>query len=163
MVNTLLQEIHFGQNEHRKLKREWVNQVFHALYGKRRGLGILINRCIPFSPEKGVKAYMGRYVIIIGTFGEITISILNSYAQNVEKETFFKSIAKVIVSNGKAMILIRTISIYYRIAKWIGCNQNGDQLQKKCRVLNNVIKEVGGLFDPWRYNNSSGRDFTFYS
>ncbi len=33
---------------------------------------------------------------------------------------------------------------------------------KKSRTLNNVIKELG-LIDPWRNNNPSQKDFTFYS
>lgn len=45
----LIQETHLSESEHTKLKREWVNQVFHASYGKKRGVAILISKSLPFS------------------------------------------------------------------------------------------------------------------
>lgn len=34
---TSLQETHLTETKHRELKREWVNQVFHASYCKKNG------------------------------------------------------------------------------------------------------------------------------
>jgi len=88
----LLQEAHLVEVESQKLKREWVNQVFHASYGKRRGVAILINRSLPFSAEKVIKDNMGRFVMVIGSIGDMAISILNVYAPNEENEDFFLNI-----------------------------------------------------------------------
>ena len=87
----LIQETHLSENEHKKLEREWVNQVFHASYGKKRGVAILMNKSLPFSAEKVIKDDKGRYMVV-GTIGDMTISILNIYAPNEENETFFKNI-----------------------------------------------------------------------
>lgn len=157
----LIQETHLNEIEHKKLKREWVNQVFHASYGKKRGVAILINKSLPFSAEKVIKDYMGRYIMVVGTIGDMTILILNIYAPNEENESFFKNIANIVTSNGQGMIIMGGISIPYiqyhpRLPSERGPNT------KKSRVLNNVIKELG-LIDPWRHNNPKGRDFTFYS
>lgn len=55
----LLQETHLMETEHRKLKREWVSQVFYAAYGKRRGVAILISKGIAFRVDKEIKDNMG--------------------------------------------------------------------------------------------------------
>uniref|UniRef100_A0A3P8S3G3 Endonuclease/exonuclease/phosphatase domain-containing protein n=1 Tax=Amphiprion percula TaxID=161767 RepID=A0A3P8S3G3_AMPPE len=76
----LLQETHLTDTEHKKIKREWVNQVFYASYGKRRGVAILIGKGTPIKVEKDIKDNTGRYVLIVGSIGDMTISILNVYA-----------------------------------------------------------------------------------
>ena len=44
--------------------------------------------------------------MIVGSIRDMTISVLNVYAPIEEKETFFKLIAKVIISDAKGMILM---------------------------------------------------------
>lgn len=44
--------------------------------------------------------------MIVGSIGDVTISILNVYAPNEEKETFFILIAKLITSEAKGIILM---------------------------------------------------------
>lgn len=80
--NALLQETHLVEDEYKKLKREWVNQVFHASYGKKRGVAILIHKSLPFSVESVIKDNMGRYVMVIGSVGDMAILVLNIYAPN---------------------------------------------------------------------------------
>lgn len=36
---------------------------------------------------------MGRYIMVVGSIGDMSIYILNVYAPNEENETFFKNIA----------------------------------------------------------------------
>lgn len=62
----LLQETHLTESEHTKLRREWVNLVYSASNGKKRGVAILISKNLPFCTEKVVKDKMGRYVMVIG-------------------------------------------------------------------------------------------------
>ena len=156
----LLQETHLTEAEGKKLNKDWVNQVFHASYGKKRGVAILINKSLPFSAEKVIKDNMGRYVMVVGSISDLTVSILNVYFPNEDKDTFLKEIANLIMSNGKGMVIM---------GGDFNVVQNGklDRLppemgSKKSNLLNNVIKELG-LIDPWRHNNPRGRDFTFYS
>lgn len=63
----LIQETHLVEGEYKKLEREWVNQVFHASYGKKRGVAILINKSLPFFAEKVIQDTMGRYVMVVGS------------------------------------------------------------------------------------------------
>ncbi len=158
----LLQETHLIETEHRKLKREWVDRVFHASYGKRRGVAILISKGTTFKVEKEIKDNMGRFVMIIGSIGDMTISILNVYAPTEEKETFFKLIAKVITSDAKGMILMGGDFNTVQNGRLDRLPPDQGPSTKKSRVLNNVTKELG-LTDPWRDNNRKRRDYTFYS
>ena len=78
----LLQETHLSEKEHIKLKREWVNLVYSASNGKKRGVAILISKTLAFSAEKVVQDKSGRYVMVVGSVGGTEISILNVYAPN---------------------------------------------------------------------------------
>lgn len=102
----LLQETHLSGEENEKLKREWVNQVYYASYGKRRGVTILIHKSVPFVLENVIKDPDGRYVMIVGTVGDTVMTIVNIYALNEDDDKFFKTIANVIVSKGRGMMII---------------------------------------------------------
>jgi len=104
---------------------------------------------------------MGRYIMVVGTIGEITISIINIYAPNEENETFFKNIANTVSSYGQGMIILGGDFNTIQNDKLDRLSSEKGPNTKKSRVLNNVINELG--LDPWRYNNSKGKDFTFFS
>lgn len=158
----LVQETHLSENEHKKLKREWVNQVFHASYGKKRGVAILISKSLPFTVEKVIKDDMGRYIMVVCIVGDMTISILNIYASNEENETFFFNIANMVTINERGMIIMGGDFSTIQNSKLDRLPAERGPNTKKSRVLNNVIKEQG-LIDPWRNNNPKGKHFTVYS
>lgn len=63
----LLQETHLSTNEHSKLKRDWVGQVFSSSFtSKSRGVAILVNKHLPLSDVKTVSDKSGRYVMLKG-------------------------------------------------------------------------------------------------
>lgn len=57
---------------------------YFASYSKRRGVAILITKGTPIKFEKEVKDKTGRYIMIMGSIGDMTISVLNVYAPNEE-------------------------------------------------------------------------------
>lgn len=60
-----LQEIHLSVREHRKLKREWVGQVFASSFNTRaRGPTVLINRNTLFIVTKETVDPMGRFALV---------------------------------------------------------------------------------------------------
>ena len=62
-----LQETHLRTNEHTKLERGWVGQIFCSKYRDRsRGAAILIRIGIPFAPTSVIADDNGRYVIVAG-------------------------------------------------------------------------------------------------
>lgn len=87
----LLQETHLDDKEHRKLRREWVGQVFSSSCkeGRKRGVAILVHRALGLTVEKTHADKEGRHILIVGSIGGIKISILNLYAPNEDDSTFF--------------------------------------------------------------------------
>lgn len=73
----MLQETHLSEAEHLKLKRE---QIYSASHGgaRKRGVAILFRRNVFFSCEKVLKDKEGRYIMVIGTIGDITHNVVGS-------------------------------------------------------------------------------------
>ena len=94
------------ETEHKKLRREWVSEVFSASHGKRRGVAILLNRNVVFSVEKVLQDTLGRYVRVIGTISGMVVSIINIYAPAEDDYSFFRDIAIIITENAKGMIIL---------------------------------------------------------
>lgn len=102
----LLQETHLSESEHIKLRREWVNLVYSASNGKKRGVAILINRNLAFNAEKVIQDKSGQYVMVVGIAGGTEVSILNVYAPNEYDPVFFREIANIIAGNSKGVLII---------------------------------------------------------
>lgn len=81
----LLQETHLEDQEHLKLKWDWVGETFFFILilissSNSRGLCILINKKLPFKLESCVKDSNGRYITIKCLLYGKFISVLNVYA-----------------------------------------------------------------------------------
>lgn len=63
-----LQETYLSDNEHTKLKTDWVGQVYFSSYKSHsRGTCILLNRDVHFILGKLITDPNGRFVMISGT------------------------------------------------------------------------------------------------
>lgn len=93
-------------SEPRKLRREWVNQVYSASFGKKRGVAVLINKSVPFSTEKVIQDKSGRFVMVLGRLEGEEISIVNLCAPNEYDEKIFKDTASIIAENAKGIIIV---------------------------------------------------------
>ena len=94
----LLQETHVNEAEHKKLRRDWVDQVFYASCpnSRKRGVAILISRYSSLAVHREVKDIQGRYIAIIGKIGWIDLTIMHIYTSNEEYPSFFKDIGNVL-------------------------------------------------------------------
>lgn len=101
-----LKETHLLEGEHKKLQREWVSHVYYASFGKKRGVAILINKTLAFSSENVIQDKLGRFVMVVGSIGDVEISIVNLYAPNEVDQNFFKEIANIIANNARGMIVV---------------------------------------------------------
>lgn len=97
--------------DHQKLKREWVGQIFSASYGntKKRRVAILCHKSIDLIPDKIHVDKEGRHIMVVGTIGDINITIMNLYAPNEDNPTFFKEIASLLAEHSKGIIIVEGI------------------------------------------------------
>lgn len=104
----LLQETHLNEEEHQKLKREWVDQVYSSSYEKhkKRGVAILFSKSVFFHCETVYQDAEGWYVMVVGTIARLKITILNVYAPNEDCPHFFKKLAHLIADNGEGILLM---------------------------------------------------------
>ncbi|KAJ0059923.1 hypothetical protein NL108_015598 [Boleophthalmus pectinirostris] len=160
----LLQETHLSDLEHKKLKRDWADQIFFAScpQSRKRGVAILFNRNTSFATQKEIKDPQGRYIMIIGSIDGIQTTIINIYAPNEDESSFFTKVASVVAKESKGMILC---------AGDFNCvlDPKKDRLPpdygiptKKNKAANYLLEELG-LVDVWRVFNPQVKDFTFYS
>lgn len=69
---SFIQETHLSITEHRKLKREWVDQIYSASCqrGNKRGLAILFNKSIYFKKKRKLQMNKTDMSWSWGQFGE---------------------------------------------------------------------------------------------
>lgn len=98
-----IQETHLSVTEHRKLKREWVDQVYSASCqrGRKRGVAILFNKSVYFIKEKEISDDQSRYVMVVGSITEIDLTFLNIYAPHEDCPNFFNDIVSLLAGNAK--------------------------------------------------------------
>ena len=76
-----LQETHLSNSDVARLKRSWVEHVFHSKFsGRSRGAAILIRRNVPFDLDQCIADSTGRFVAVSGTLGGQPVVIVSVYA-----------------------------------------------------------------------------------
>ena len=90
-----LQETHLRAGEHLKLKKGWVDQIFHSNYGDRsRGAAILIRKGVPFTPTEVISDNNGRYIIVTGKLCGSLVVLANLYGPNWDSPEFFSRLVE---------------------------------------------------------------------
>lgn len=147
-----------------KLRREWVGQVFGSTCkeGKKRGVAILVHKALGLNVEKTHTSKDGHYIMIVGTVGEVKISILNLYAPNEDDSKFFKDISVALTSYAEGILIV---------GGDFNCvlNNHLDKqpfdhsvMTRKTKMLRSMMGELG-LADVWRQTHLKDRDYTFFS
>lgn len=144
--------------EHQKLTREWGGQIFSASYGnrKRRGVAVLRHKSIGLIPDNIHVDKEGRHVMVVGTIGDINITIMNLYAPNEDNPTFFKGIASLLAEHSKGIIIVGgdfNCVINRKIDK--RPLESRDQTSKS-KSLRSAMVELG-LVDIWRWKHPKER------
>lgn len=80
-----LQETHLKNSDQVTIRKKWIEHLFHSKFlSKSRGVAIIINRCIQFSPSQILADSCGRYVIVSGLLYGLTVTLANIYAPNYD-------------------------------------------------------------------------------
>lgn len=88
-----LQETHLKINDHTRLRRPWVGQVFHSvLDSKTRGAAILILKKIQFIPESIVPDCNGRFTMVSGRLFHFPVILVCVYAPNFDDSQFMATL-----------------------------------------------------------------------
>ena len=59
-----LQETHLKNDDHKRLKNKWINQIYHSKFNSRaRGVAILIKNNVQFTASEIKVDTNGRYII----------------------------------------------------------------------------------------------------
>uniref|UniRef100_A0AAQ6AKY8 Reverse transcriptase domain-containing protein n=1 Tax=Amphiprion ocellaris TaxID=80972 RepID=A0AAQ6AKY8_AMPOC len=159
----LLQETHLTSDEHLKLKRDWVGQVFYSSFTSRsRGVAILIHKHLPLTNTQSVCDKSGRYLLLKGTLHSKPISFLNVYfppVQSLDLITLaFSSFSDWICDN---TVIAGDFNCYFSssmdksLATQVPTSKRAKALLDTCAELE--------LVDTWRVLHPKDKEFTFFS
>ena len=157
----MLQETHLTEEETKKLKRDWVGQVFGSSFKKRRGAAILIKQGVHFVAEEVRSDKSGRYVMVVGTLGGEEVTLVNIYAPPEESPAIFKEVADLITLEAKGMLIwggdMNTV-----MDEKVDRDPEGKERGGRTKMLNKITGELG-LVEVWRFRHPREREYTFYS
>lgn len=88
-----LQETHLKNSDHPRLCKKWIGRVYHSKFtSKSRGVAIIINKCIQFSPSQTLVDSGGRYVIVSSLLYGLTVTLANIYMLRIMMINFIQKI-----------------------------------------------------------------------
>lgn len=157
-----LQETHLSNEEHKKLKRDWVGQVYFSSYtSNKRGTAILIHKNLPFIIKEEHYDQEARYVLICGLLYGQEILLHNIYAPNEDCPKFMSDMITLFTQHHKDLGVV---------AGDFNCNWDGN-LDKSSHLISNpnaskalqLACSDAGLVDVWREFNPTIKDYSFYS
>lgn len=113
-------------------------------------------------PEKVLQDKKVCWIIVIGSIGEVVLTIMNIYAPNEDDPGFFKEVAQLLAGNSKGIIILGG-DFNCVINKCIDKFPFEQKYQiSKSKAVCNMLDELG-LVDIWRVKNPKTRDYTHFS
>lgn len=157
-----LQETHLTDFEHKKLKREWVGQVFASSFNsKSRGTAILINKNIPFTVTKSVLDPSGRYVMIQGHMYSEQWTMLNIYAPNIDDHLFIQNVFLQIAQSSGSLLVGGDFN-FCLDSVLDRSSTRPLPFSKAAQSTTSFMKDLN-LTDVWRHEHPQDRGYSFYS
>lgn len=158
----LLQETHLSPQEHLKLKRDWVSQVFSSSFtSKSRGVAVLIHKHLPLTVDQTICDKSGRYVSLKGTLGGQAVSFLNIYFPPVQSSDFiahsFSSFSDWVCDNS---VIAGDFNCYFSTTKDRSPPKQ-IQMSTRAKALLDTCNELD-LVDTWRTLHPNDKEFTFF-
>ena len=159
----LLQETHLSANEHSKLKRDWVGQVFSSSFtSKSRGVAILINKRLPLSDVQTISDKSGRYVMLKGHLHGQLVSFLNVYFPPVQSNDFISQVMSLFADwIGENSVIAGDFNCYFS-SVMDKSSSVPNSMSRRARAVSDTCSELD-LVDTWRVLHPNDKAFTFYS
>lgn len=158
-----LQETHMAPTSQRRLRTNWVSQVYQSTFSsKARGVAILFRKSIPFQMTSVISDPGGRYVMVTGSINSFPITCLNVYGPNVDDPNFFRKIFDLLPDLSTTNLIIGGDFNCYLDPYLDRLSSRVPPIIKSVDVLNNLMRSVN-LVDVWRLQHPTDRDYSFFS
>ena len=155
-----LQELHFKAGQIEYLKRQWVGEAFEAVFTSRsRGVGILINKRIPFKLISQHPDIHGRFLIVkCEMFGE-SYTLINVYNPPNSDMSFLGKIQTIIDRSPTGVIIMGS-----DLNNIFSSNDSSTKTRKinPPKRLTKFISD-NELQDVWRTLHPNTIDYTYFS
>lgn len=157
-----LQETHIAVGQERKLRANWISQVYQAPFNsKARGVAILFRKGISFQLDSVTADPHGRYVMISGQLNSLYITMLNIYGPNTDEPIFFKKIFDLIPCRCANVIVGGDFNCY--LDPYLDrSSTKPPSTIASVQILNRLIKDRN-MVDIWRLQHPTDKEFSFYS
>lgn len=158
-----IQETHLWNREVTRLKRGWVDHVFHSRFNERaRGTAIMVRKNIMFEPGKVVSDLNGRFVIVAGKLQNTTVILASVYGPNWDDCSFISKLSTSLPNIYNHYIII---SGDFNLVQDPILDRSSNKPQsssKPAKTLHDFAKRLG-LSDPWRHTSPMTKTFSFFS
>lgn len=159
----MLQETHLTENEHKKLRKDWVGHMYSSTFNsKSRGVAILVHKKLPININHVEIDERGCYVLLHGVLYGEKVTILNVYAAPDLDPTFFTKLTD---------LLFKYHCPYMIVGGDWNCVMNNildkrptitsAKQTPRQRALQQMVDEVD-LVDVWRHMHPGEKDYTFF-
>lgn len=158
-----LQETNLRLEDHIRLRKTWVDHIFHSKFNSRsRGVAILINKRIQFTLTDIIADPNGRFVIVSGSLFQTPVLLVNVYAPNWDDVEFANKLLSSLPNlNTHKLILAGDLncSIDPVLDR---SNPKSISPSGMAKAFSAFMKQ-NGCIDPWRFQNPSSKQFSFFS
>lgn len=165
-VNTdiiFLQETHFKNDSHSKLRARWIGQSFHSSFAsKARGTAVLIRKGVPFKHRATITDKEGRFIIVAGEIFSTPITLVNIYGPNFDDPRFFQNVFSKIPDISSTNLIIGG-DFNCVLDPYLDRSSAQRASPSKSRDFLNMYIKNSNAGDVWRLANPTGRDYSFHS
>lgn len=154
-----LQETHIRPTEQRRLRSNWISQVYQSSFSsKARGVAILFRKSVPFRLSTVISDPSGRYILVSGHINSFPISCVNIYGPNFDDPNFFKNIFDLLPDPSTTNVIIGGDFNCYLDAYLDRSSTQVPHILRSVSTLNNLCKSFN-IVDIWRLQHPSDRDY----
>lgn len=158
-----LQETHFKNDSHSKLRARWIGQSFHSSFAsKARGTAVLIRKGVPFKHRATITDKEGRFIIVAGEIFSTPITLVNIYGPNFDDPRFFQNVFSKIPDISSTNLIIGG-DFNCVLDPYLDRSSAQRASPSKSRDFLNMYIKNSNVGDVWRLANPTGRDYSFHS
>lgn len=158
-----IQESHLKVCDQSRLRKPWVSQIFHSSFNTRaRGVAILINRRIQFTPTTILSDPNGRYIIVAGLLFHTPVLLVNVYAPNWDDVDFANNLLASLPNLNTHHLIFGGDLNCVMDPRLDRSNPRTLTLSKMSKSFS-AFMDDNGCVDVWRHLNPTRQVFSFFS